>query len=97
MNTCSNGRLHIRLTTQVTSRSKQIRELIDFGNRRLKSLWDVMDYFYDNSEIKSFVLADYVQACLEDKYGIVHRNLLVWAPIPSPANVPRFRLLFVFF
>lgn len=40
-------------------------------------------------------LPKYVWDALKDGYKIVRKGLLVWAPLPSAAHVPIFRLLFV--
>jgi hypothetical protein len=40
------------------------------------------------------VLPRYVKDALENDYIIVHKGLL-WPPIPSAADFPRFRILFV--
>ena len=36
-----------------------------------------------------------VLAAVRDDYKIVHKGLLVWSPIPSAADVPKLRLLFL--
>lgn len=46
-------------------------------------------------QLKSTNLPRHVRAALENGYKIIHKGLLVWSPIPSAADVPRFRLLFV--
>lgn len=48
---------------------------------------------YDRLNVN--MLPKYVLAALKNDYKIVHKGLLVWSPIPSAANYPRFRLLFV--
>ena len=40
-------------------------------------------------------LPDHVAAALRDGYSIVHKGTLVWSPLPSAANVPRSRVLFI--
>ena len=40
-------------------------------------------------------LSNYVNAAIQNGYEIIHKGLLVWCPIPSPANIPIFRLLFI--
>lgn len=37
----------------------------------------------------------HVRLAVEKGYAIVHKGLLVWCPLPSAADVPRFRVLFV--
>jgi cytochrome c553 len=39
-------------------------------------------------------LAVYVKKAVDEGYDIVHKGLLVWCPIPSATNVPKFRILF---
>ena len=41
------------------------------------------------------VMPRFVDKAFKDGYKIVHKGLLVWAPMPAAANVPIFRLLFV--
>lgn len=41
------------------------------------------------------MLPEHVLAALKDGYSIVHKGTLVWSPLPSAANVPIFRVLFI--
>ena len=50
---------------------------------------------YDHIENNGGAMPRYVRLPLEDGYQISHRGLLVWTPVPSAADVPRFRLLFL--
>jgi hypothetical protein len=58
--------------------------------RGTKARWHV----YDGQTIHA-ALPQFVKAALLDGYTYAHKGLLVWTPIPSPANVPMVRLLFV--
>ena len=40
-------------------------------------------------------IPQYVENALRENYKIVHKGLLVWAPIPPAADIPRFRLIFI--
>jgi len=44
---------------------------------------------------RKHLLPLYVKAALDDGYEIVHKGLILWCPIPSAAEVPRLRVLFV--
>jgi hypothetical protein len=41
------------------------------------------------------VLPKYVAAALNEGYTITHKGLLLWAPIPSAADVPLLRAMFI--
>jgi hypothetical protein len=59
------------------------------SSRGVHSRWQIYD------QLKSGTMPQYIAAALEDGYKITHKGLLIWSPIPSAADVPRFRLLFV--
>jgi len=48
---------------------------------------------YDSSDNPT--LPVYVKAAMQDGYVAVHKGLLIWTPLPSAADFPRTRLLFV--
>ncbi|KAK2014937.1 HSP70-domain-containing protein [Colletotrichum eremochloae] len=50
---------------------------------------------YLNTKKGQDLIPDNVIRALEDGYRITHRGVLLSCPIPTPANVPRFRLLLV--
>ena len=49
---------------------------------------------YDRAETSN-TIPRYVKRALDNDYKITHKALLVWAPLPGPADVPRLRMLFV--
>jgi len=55
--------------------------------RGLRARWENYNY--------KTALPEYVAIALRNGYRIVHKGVLAWAPLPSPANVPMFRLLFI--
>jgi len=57
--------------------------------RGVRSRWHMYD-MVSRSNLPQEVLA-----AIDDGYKIVHKGMLVWCKIPSAANVPRVRLLFV--
>lgn len=50
---------------------------------------------YNNPDKHKDRLPKYLQQALDNGYKIVHKGVLVSCPIPSAANAPRLRLLFV--
>ena len=50
---------------------------------------------YNKPKANSPAVPHYVRRAVDDGYKIPHKGLLVWCSIPSAANAPRFRLLFV--